>query len=177
MIITISGLPGSGKSTIGRMLAEKLGYKFYSIGDLRGKMAMKKGMTIDELNELGKKEDWTDKDADEYQRKLGEDEDNFVIDGRLSFYFIPRSFKIFLDIDPRVGAERVFKRQRPDEKPAANVEELTQRMRQRVISDALRYKKYYNLEYPDRKAFDLTIDTTDLTPEQIVDRILGNMPR
>ena len=54
MIITISGIPGSGKTTVGRMLAEKLGYKFYSIGDLRGKMAMERGMTIDQLNELGK---------------------------------------------------------------------------------------------------------------------------
>ena len=41
MIITISGLPGSGKSTIGKMLAKKLGYKFYSMGDLRGKIEKK----------------------------------------------------------------------------------------------------------------------------------------
>ncbi|MCX6741353.1 MAG: AAA family ATPase, partial [Candidatus Parcubacteria bacterium] len=46
MIITLSGKPGSGKTTVAKILAEKLGYKFYSTGDLRGQMAMKRGLTI-----------------------------------------------------------------------------------------------------------------------------------
>jgi len=53
MIITISGLPGSGKTSVGKLIAERLGYEFLSIGDLRGSFASKKGLTIDELNKLG----------------------------------------------------------------------------------------------------------------------------
>ena len=71
MIITISGVPGSGKSTAGKSVARKLGYEYVSMGDFRGKMAMERGLTIDELNKLGEKEDWTDRQADEYQRELG----------------------------------------------------------------------------------------------------------
>src|SRR3989338_515710 len=137
MIITISGLPGSGKSTIGKMLAEKLGYRFYSIGDLRGKMAMDRGMTIEEFNALGEKEAWTDKEADEYQVALAKREDNFIIDGRVSFYFIPQSFKIFLTVDPDVAAARVFVHTRPDEKQAATVAERKALQAERVSSDAL----------------------------------------
>jgi len=50
MIITIGGEPGSGKSTVANIVAQKLGYKHYSTGDLRGEIAMRHGLTIDELN-------------------------------------------------------------------------------------------------------------------------------
>ena len=175
MIITISGLPGSGKSTIGKMLSERLGYKHYSMGDLRGRWAMERGITIDELNKLGEKEDWTDKDTDAYQEKLGKEEDNFVVDGRLSFHFIPRSFKVFLTVDPRVAARRVIKNPRPDEKPAKNVEELMATMQERVENDERRYKKYYGLSFQNKINYDLVIDTTDLTPERILDKILSKL--
>lgn len=177
MIITISGLPGSGKSTIGKMLAARLGYKFYSIGDLRGKMATDRGMTIEELNALGEKEAWTDKDADEYQIELARREDNFIVDGRISFYFIPQSFKIFLSVDPDEAARRVFNNPRPDEKRPKNVEELKTAMQARLQSDALRYKKYYGITYPDPTAFDLVIDTSNLTPAEILDTILRALPK
>ncbi len=112
MIITISGQAGSGKSTVARMLAKKLGFKHYSMGDLRRKMALKKGITLAELNKLGEKEDFTDKDVDEHQKRLGEKEDNFVIDGRTSFHFIPHSVKVYLKAGIKERAKRVFQDER-----------------------------------------------------------------
>ena len=50
MIITISGKPGAGKTTVGKAVAARLGLEFYSMGDLRGKMASDRGLTIDELS-------------------------------------------------------------------------------------------------------------------------------
>lgn len=177
MIIAISGLPGSGKSTIGKKLAKKLEYKFYSMGDLRGKMAMDRGMTIDELNELGKKEDWTDKQADEYQIELAKKEDNFIIDGRIAFHFIPQSFKVFLNVDSKEGAQRVFENQRPDEEKAKSVQELEQRMIKRANDDDSRYKKYYGISFRDKSKFDLVVDTTKINPEQVVEKILNALPK
>jgi len=49
MIITISGLPGSGKTTVAKKLSKKLNYEFISVGDLKGQFAKEKGMTIDEF--------------------------------------------------------------------------------------------------------------------------------
>ena len=108
MVISITGSPGSGKSTIAKMLATALNVPWYSVGDLRGKMAQERGMTIDELNALGETEAFTDHDVDEYQKKLGESGESFIIDGRLSWHFIPSSLKVFLNVDPTVAATRIF---------------------------------------------------------------------
>ncbi len=172
MIITISGLPGAGKTTAAIQVAEKLGYKHYSVGDLRGKMAIERGMTLDDLNKLGEKEAFTDKEADDYQAELGKKEDNFIIDGRLSFHFIPHSTKIFLIVDEKQGAERIFKEQREDEPDYNNVDEVLKANKERMESDRKRYKKYYDIDPFDKKHYDLIVDTTDSTQEITVKKIL-----
>ncbi|MCK4335480.1 MAG: cytidylate kinase family protein [Candidatus Aenigmarchaeota archaeon] len=171
MIITISGLPGSGKTAVGKLLAERIGLKFYSIGDLRGKMAMERGLTIDQLNEIGMKEDWTDKKVDEYQKELGEREDNFVIDSWLGFHFVPHSIKIFLYVDLEVGAERIFRSQREDEEKKKTVEEIHEMIKKRVKQTDERYKKYYGIDFLDRSHYDMVIDTTNLAINQVIEEI------
>jgi len=171
MIITISGMPGSGKTLVGRLLAEKLGYAFYSVGDLRGRIAMEMEMTIDDLNELGKREDWTDRKVDEKIKKLAERNENMVVDGWVAFHFIPHSFKVFLEVDGNVAAERVFRDQRKDEKKVQSVAELSKVLQMRVMGDKIRWKRYYGIDFLDRKNYDIVIDTTHLKPAQVVDKI------
>ena len=177
MRITISGYPGAGKTTVGKLLADRLGYKFYSVGDLRGKMAMERGMTIDELNKLGEKEFWTDDMADQWQKKIGQTEDNFVIEGRLSFYFIPDSVKIFLTIDPTVAAERVFINQRPDEKPVSSAAEMKNLIQQRLEADRKRYQEYYHIDPSAAENFDLVIDTTSKSIDEVVEEIQSRLSK
>ncbi|MBI5148601.1 cytidylate kinase family protein [Candidatus Pacearchaeota archaeon] len=172
MKITIAGQNGSGKSTVAKFLAKKFKLKHYSAGDLRGQIAMKMGITIDELNRLGEKEFWTDKIIDEYQRELGKKEDNFVIDGRLSFYFIPDSIKIFLRVDPQVGAERIFKNPRPDEEKKNSAAEIKKMITERYKRDIARYKKYYHVNIEDLSNYDIIIDTTKLSEKEVGEAII-----
>lgn len=146
------------------------------MGDLRGKMALERGMTLDKLNTLGETEAFTDKEIDNYQTKLGQSGESFIIDGRLSWYFIPNAYKIFLDVDPTVAAERVMgatREDRQDEKQYASIEEAKKTMAERVASDQRRYQKYYNLDIFDRSRYDLVIDTTRKTPQEILTLIIN----
>jgi CMP/dCMP kinase len=175
MRITISGTPGSGKSTVGKLLAKKLGLKFYSVGDLRGKMAMDMGLTIDELNKRGENDFSTDKIADEYQKELGRNEDNFIIDSRLGFHFIPGSIKIFLFCAPEIAAQRIFLEPRIDEKEYTTIDEVKDALKKRIESDRKRYIKYYNLDPFKKELYDIYIDTSALKPEEVAERILRNI--
>lgn len=172
MIITISGKPGSGKSTVADRLAERFGMKRYSVGDFRRELAKKRGMTIAEFNLLGEKEEFTDKDADNWQKEIGIKENNFIIDGRLSFYFIPNSIKIFLSVRKEVGAERVMRHDREEEK-VETIEEAIEKLDQRIKSDIKRYKEYYNLNPYEKNKFDFVLDTSDLSIEEVVERVMG----
>ena len=171
MIITISGKPGAGKTTVGRMLAEELGYKFYSIGEFRGEIAQKLGLSIDELNKIGEEKFWTDEMADKFQKKISEMENDVVIDGWLAFHFIPNSFKVFLDVDPKVAAHRIFINQRPDEEYLETEKEVEKRILERMKRDRKRWFKYYHVDFLDLSHYDLVIDTTKIPPEEVVKRI------
>jgi CMP/dCMP kinase len=184
MILSISGVPGSGKTSAAQLLAKSLGMKFYSVGDLRGQMALDRGMTIDQLNALGENDPSTDNLADEYQRKLGETDDGFVIEGRLSWHFIPKSFKILLLCDPVEAAKRIYGSQksattrRKDEPEYEDIAHAQRELEHRMASDNLRYRKYYNLDYRDPKNFDLVVDTTTMkSAQETADRIAGELKK
>ncbi|KKR98439.1 MAG: Cytidylate kinase [Candidatus Magasanikbacteria bacterium GW2011_GWC2_41_17] len=158
-------------------MAKKLGYEYFSMGDLRGQMAIEKRMTIDELNALGEKEDWTDRRADEIQTQMGKEKDNFIFEGRLSWYFIPNSFKIFLTVDVKTAAERTLKNraERQDEKQVASTFEAEQAVLQRLASDKKRYLQYYGIDYTKLENYDITIDTTNLKIDEIAQIILDKI--
>lgn len=177
MILTISGLPGSGKSTVGKMLAKKLNYEYFSVGELRGKMALDRGMTIDEFNKLGEKEEWTDREADAKQAQLSAGKDRIIFEGRMSWHAIPDSFKIFLTVDLDEAAKRVFHsfNNRPDEKKPTSLSETKQALTKRLSSDKKRYRKYYGVDYTDPKNFDIVVDTTAIEKKQVLKLILDKI--
>lgn len=180
MIITIQGTAGSGKGTIARILANKLGYEYYSVGDYRRNKAGELGMTIEQYNKLGENDFSTDKEADEWQKNLGLTKDNFVIDGRTGFLFIPHSLKVFLFVKEDIAAKRIYNDMiknsslRINQQRTESFEEQMMLNNERDRSDALRYKKWYNIEnIRDPKHYDMFIDTSELTIDQVTNNILN----
>lgn len=172
MILTIAGTPGSGKSTIAELLAKKLKLKHYSIGDFMRAQAKKRGLDIAELTQLARTDRSIDDANDQQLVELSKKEDNFVIDARLGWHFIPQSVKILLMVSEDEAARRIFAARRPDEKENVTLEKTKEGIRKRFASEKERYKKLYNLDYLDPVHYDLAIDTTKLTPEKVVGTIV-----
>ncbi|MDD5043667.1 MAG: cytidylate kinase family protein [Patescibacteria group bacterium] len=171
MIIVLGGMPGSGKSTVAKQLAKKLGWPHYYMGGLRREAAKKRGLTLEEYNKLGETDPTTDKEVDELQKKLGETQDNFVIEGRTSFYFIPRALKIFVDVEEMEGAKRIWQdlrqnAERNEGKTAKSVEDVLQLNQERIASDKKRYQQYYGFDAYDKSHYDYVIDSTNLSAEE-----------
>lgn len=172
MKITISGVPGSGKSSVAKALAEKLNLKHYSAGDIRRELAAEKGMSILEYNRWDEVKHEGDRAADELIKNKGEKEENIVVDGRIPFHFIPDSVKVFLKVEPLVGAERVISLKRNAEK-YSDLKEAMKKLEEREESDAKRFKELYQIpDYRDEKNFDLVLDTTKTKAEEIVEKII-----
>lgn len=183
MIITISGTPGSGKSTIAQILVEKLKAERIYVGGIRRELAKRKKMTLAELNEYAQTHPETDVEVDEKAaqeaRRLEKIRKIVVVEGRTQFHFLPESVKIFITVNPEEGARRIWKdlqhtdlKQQRNEGSIHSLAEMKASLRQRFEMDQLRYKKYYNLDVTDKKQYDLVIDTTKITAEQGAKKIM-----
>lgn len=174
MIISISGVAGSGKSTIAKLLAKKLDYNHFSAGKIMREMADDRGVSLPELNKLAEETTIIDEELDNKQAQLGREEDNFVIDGRLSFRFIPHSFKVFLIADFEERAKRVYHEKRGYE-DNVTLDKTKDNFKIREDSDKKRYKEYYDLNITDKDHYDLIIDTTSILPDEIVEILLEKL--
>lgn len=167
MIVTISGYPGSGKSTVGKMLARRLHCPYYSIGAIRRSMARERGMTLEEFNRHGESNFATDRDVDAWQAKRGRELTTAVFEGRTAWHFIPQSIKVFFAVDPKVGAKRIAEDRAAHRRFEANWTSLAsveRALSARIKSDSKRYRKYYRLDVFNRRHYDLIIDTTKHRP-------------
>ena len=173
MIITISGSPGSGKSTISRLLAEKLNYEHYSSGDFVRQLAKENNQDVLTFYKNAENNPEVDYKIDKRQEQLGKEKDNFVIDGRVSFYFIPHSIKVFLDVNLMVAASRIFEVKKSEEIRYESYEHARKEIEERVKNEVNRYNSLYGVNYLDKNNYNIIIDTTDLTPEQIVAKIIN----
>ncbi len=182
MIITISGTPGSGKSTAAEMLAKKLEAERIYVGGIRRELAREKGMTLQELNQYAATHPETDVDVDKMAaskaRELEKKGAIVIVEGRTQFYFLPESIKIFMKVRPEEGAKRIWKdlqnkatQEKRNEGNIASFEAMKKRIYEREEEDAARYKKYYQIDHRDESQYDFVIDTTNLTPEKVVEKI------
>jgi len=177
MIITISGKPGSGKSTVGKLLAKKLGYEHFSTGDFMREMASERGVTILELNRMAMSDPSIDDELDRRQAHLGREEDDFVLDARLGYHFIPHSYKVFLDVDLDVAAARIAKDHQESRKveEVRSISEAKTQIRARMREETRRYQKLYHLDPYDTSQYNLVIDTTGISIEEVIKKILTGM--
>jgi cytidylate kinase len=171
MIISLGGKPGAGKSVVARLLAQKLKFKHYSSGDFTREIAKQKGITVLELAKLEELDKSIDEQVDKQQAELGKKEDNFVIDSRLGFHFIPRARKIFLDADIKIRAKRILEAKRTSENNS-DLNKAIENIKEREKSEEKRYMNYYNINLYKPSNYDLVIDTSNLNVKETVNQIL-----
>jgi predicted cytidylate kinase len=172
MIVTIAGKPGSGKSTVAKKLAARLGLDHASAGDFMREMATERGISVLEFSARAEADPAIDRAIDERSRRLGVESDGLVIDARLAWHFVPHSVKVFLDVALEVAAGRIFGDHRGSEMENIDLEATMRNIRRRSASESKRYADYYGIDYLDPKNYDLVIDTSSLSIDEVVDAIV-----
>tara|TARA_Y100000034_G_scaffold26979_4_gene32129 strand:- start:341 stop:937 length:597 start_codon:yes stop_codon:yes gene_type:complete len=175
MKITISGLPGSGKSTNAKLLAERLGYDRHSSGDFQRAQFKKMGYSYEIYEEVYQNHPELDFLVDSMIIEYGKDHDDFVFDSWMASYFIQESFKVFLKADLNTRALRIFKdtrKERLDVEKQETFEKTRKKIQLRDYENRRRWIELYDFDYATEEFYNLVIDTTHLTNEQVIEKII-----
>jgi len=170
--VVINGDLGSGKSTVSILLAQRLGIRRISVGDLYREMAQQRGLTALELNLHAELDDKIDHYVDRLQSDIAMSGETLVVDSRLAWYFFHDALKVHLITDPQVAAHRVLGRPADTVEGYASVTEALGRLAERSESERVRFLERYDADKTRLRNYDLVCDSTRATPEVIVDRIL-----
>ncbi|PSO45219.1 MAG: cytidylate kinase [Parcubacteria group bacterium SW_6_46_9] len=174
-IITISGPPGSGTTTVSRNVSENLDYSRFASGDFMRNLARERGISLQKLIEKAENNPEIDRKIDAKVQNLA-DGDELVVDSRLAFHFIPESFAVYLEVNFDNAAQRVYEdkdqRKKNAERDADSIKETKKQIIERLESERERYKNLYNIDHTNHTHYDLIIRTDDKTVKTITNIII-----
>lgn len=161
LLITISGPPASGTSSLARDLSDMIGAEVLSGGDIFKEMAEEREVTIEEFSKIAESDPTIDKSLDDRLKSVikqhpdGDYGDDLIIDSRLSGWHADGSadLSVCLKAPIEVRSNRIDSR-----------DESKESLRKREESEKKRYMEYYGIDIEDLSVYDIVIDTRNFTP-------------
>ena len=173
VVVCVCGLAGSGKSTLGRKLARRYGFKYYSGGDAL------KALALDEGYRQIKRGWWESPEGMRFLERRRRDsefdrvidakllefarEGNVVLDSWTMPWLLDRGFKVWLEASPERRAKRITKRD------GLGFEEALKALRVKESRTRSIYRKLYGFDLGgDFEPFHLILDTDNLAAREVL---------
>ena len=170
MRITVSGPPGSGKTTLARLISDKTGMELIYAGQVFRDMAKERGMSLEDFGRLAERDESIDRELDERMVKIARERDDIILDGRLTGYMTHRNgipaFRVYVTAEFPIRVERIAGREEKDR------EQVEEEVLEREGSEYERYMKYYGIDIRDTEIYDLVLDSSHMSPEALAERLL-----
>jgi cytidylate kinase len=163
MLLTVSGPPGSGKSTTAAGLAESLGYEHVSGGDIFRELAAERGLSLAEFNARAEEDPEIDRTLDRRLAAVASDRDDVVLESRLAGWLAggDADLRLWLTAPLDVRAARIADRE------GGPVDRVREETRRRERSEAGRYDEYYGIDIDDLSIYDLALNTARWDPDAV----------
>lgn len=176
MRITVSGLPGSGTTSLSRHLAERHGFTMISAGEVFRQLAKEHHMELAEFGRLAESDPSYDKMIDARQKEIAEKQDNIIVEGRLSGWMVSEAdLKIWLHAPISCRIKRIAARDEVTDEHTAEALTL-----EREACEAGRYHSYYNIDINDLLIYHLVLDSSRWNIEalgEIVDTAIAGLSK
>ncbi|WP_421120196.1 (d)CMP kinase [Aquihabitans daechungensis] len=170
MLITLSGLPGSGTSTVARAVAARLGLDHLDGGTVFRAMASERSVSLAEFAQIAEGDDSIDRALDDRLVERARDGD-VLLESRLAGWLATRAalraLRVWIHCDEVERARRVGARDGHD------ADEALATNQQREASERTRYLGFYDIDLQDLSIYDLVVDSTSTPPDAIIDQIVA----
>lgn len=166
MIVTVSGEIGAGKSTVARSLAQALGLRYLSGGEIFREEASRRGVSLAELAQVAERDPSIDRKLDSMQVEAAR-RGGILIESRLCGWLIDADLRVWLRAALPVRAERVASRD------STSLEEASREIEAREASERRRYREIYQIDLTDLSRYHVVLDTGTWGPEEIVEALLA----
>ena len=169
-LVTISGLPGSGTSTVAKMLSEQTGWQHLDAGGIFRDMAAAAELSLAEFGVLAEQDPEVDRGLDARMIQAARQRTSgLILEGRITGWMVNRegirAFTVWLQADPESRAERVSIRD------GQELEEAFKAMELRQKSERQRYRIHHNIDIEDVSIYDFILDSALEPAAAVTERI------
>lgn len=167
-VVALEGPPGSGKSTVGRIVAKRLGLEYRSVGEEFRAEARRRGLDLDAFGRYAEEHPEVDRELDRAMEAYARP--GFLLDGRVQGELCRRRGVPVVTVEVTADEEERARRVagRDHQSPA----EALRALRRREESERLRFDRYYGIDL-DLVEADLVVDSSSRSPEQVADEIVA----
>lgn len=168
MVVTISGLPGSGTTTLSRLVASDLGLVHINAGEVFRSMAAEAGMTVTEFGRYVESHPEVDTELD---RRMGElaARGSCLLEARLAGWVTRNegvdALRVWVECDDRARAVRLAGRE------GKTIEEAVADNAEREASERSRYLAFYGIDLADLGIYDLVLDSGSTSPDDLAEQV------
>ena len=170
MHISLAGRLGSGKSTVAKIFCPRYGFEHYYTGAIMRAIAEERGMSALQMNQSLENDTSVDHMIDYRTAEISREraDDKILFDSRMAWHFAERSFKIYLYTPISVSAKRVMgDKSRGGVEEYTSIEDAEEKLLARMRSESQRYKEFYGVDNLDLNNYDLVINSSDISPEEV----------
>lgn len=168
-LVAIAGAPGTGTTTLSKLLAERLKMPHVYAGALFRQMASEHGMTLARFGEYAEEHAEIDTQLDRRMIDVARKGD-CILEGRMVAWQVQQAgvpaLKVLLEAPEDIRARRVAQRERRDD-----WEQVLKENRHREASEAKRYREIYGLDPNDPRLYDLVLPTEARLPDELADAV------
>ncbi len=126
-------------------------------------MARERNLSLAEFSAFCERDPSVDRMIDDRQREMALSRDNILVEARLSGWVLPEAnLRIWLKASLECRVRRILMRD-----AYADIASALEETKAREASEALRYKKYYNIDIGSLEPYHMVLDTELWNVEQL----------
>ena len=173
-IVTISGHPGSGTSTLVDGLCESLNWGKLNGGQVFRDMANQREMTLEEFGQFCIQDESVDKELDDLLSQTMQSEDSpEIVESRLAGWWAHKNgvqcARVWIEVSEHVRAARVVNRE------GGSIDDQLNLIKERMELDGKRYERFYGIDIESREPYTCIIQSDNMGAEEVLSGVLEHM--